>query len=116
MKTYNNAKDVIPAGQKAVVVFTRGGKLEFDKQGSGKTGNWKINPTKLEKVDKVVINLREAGETGGKILMGNHVGYEPSSEVGRHIIVFSQVKEIGLTSSNWREFSNLWQNPVAFVE
>lgn len=115
MKTYNNAKDVIPAGQKAVVVFTRGGKLEIDKEGSGKTGNWKVNPTKLEKVDNVVIYLRKTGQTGGKILLGSYVGYSPSPEEGRYIIYFHKLKEVGSTSSNWREFSNLWQNPVGFV-
>lgn len=115
MKTYKTAKDVLPAGQKAVVVFTRGGKLEINEAGSGKTGNWKVNPARLEKVDNVVIYLRKTGQTGGKILIGNYFGYEPSLEQGRLIIFFSHLKGAGSTSSNWREFSNLWQNPVAFM-
>ena len=109
------AEDVVPAGQRAMVVFTRGEKLIFDNKGGVSTGNWKVNLTKLEKVDKVVIYLREAGQTGGKILMGNYIGYEPSPEEGRRIIFFTQLKEVGSTQSNWREFSKLWQNPVAFA-
>lgn len=115
MKTFNTAKDVIPAGQKAMGVFTRGEKLGFDDQGYGGTGNWKINPDRLELVEKVIIYLREEGQTGGKILMGSYVGYSPSPEEGRYIIYFHKLKEVGSTDSNWREFSNLWQNPVAFV-
>lgn len=116
MKGYKTVRDVLPPGQKAVVVFTRGGKLEINKAGSGKTGNWKVNPTKLEKVDNVVIYLREANQTGGKILLGSYVGHEPSPEEGRYIIYFHKLIKMGLTESNWREFSNLWQNPVAFLD
>jgi len=97
-------------------VFTRGEKLEIDKEGASKTGNWKVNLAKLEKVDKVIIYLREAVQSGGKILMGNYVGFEPSPEEGRYIILFSNLKEIGSTASNWREFSHMWQTPVAFVD
>ncbi len=89
------AEDVVPAGQRAVVVFTRGEKLIFDNKGDGSTGNWKVNLKKLEKVDKVVIYLREAGQSGGQILMANYIGYEPSSEEGRLIVFFSQLKEVG---------------------
>lgn len=109
------AKDVVPAGQRAVVVFTRGEKLIRDIKGDGSTGNWKVNLTKLEKVDKVVIYLRPARQSDGQILMGNYIGCEPSPEEGRRIILFSNLKEVGSTASNWHDFASMWQNPVAFV-
>jgi hypothetical protein len=109
------AKDVVPPGQRAVVVFTRGGKLIFDKKGEGSTGNWKVSLSKMEKVDKVVIYLREARQNGGNILMGDYVGYEPSPEQGRYIFLFSHLNEAGFTKSNWFEFGGVNQNPVSFL-
>ena len=115
MKIFNTIQDVVPPSQKAVVVFTRGEKLGFDDQGYGGTGDWKANLEKLEQVEKVIIYLREEGQSGGKILMGNYVGYNPSPQEGRYIIYYTHLKQVGSTPSNWRDFTNLWQNPVAFV-
>lgn len=75
MKKFSTAKDILTTGQRAVVVFTRGEKLGFDDCGYGGTGNWKTNLTKLEQVDKVIIYLREKGQSGGRIFMGNYISY-----------------------------------------
>ena len=115
MNRIMTAKDVVPAGQRAVVVFTRGEKLGFDDQGYGGTGNWKINPTKLEEIDNVVIYLREEGQTGGRIFVGSYVGCSPSPEEGRYIIYFHKLKEVGSTTSNWPNFGTYGQTPVTFV-
>lgn len=115
MKNFSTAKDVLTAGQKAVVVFTRGEKLGFDDGGYGGTGNWKTNLTRLETVDKVIIYLRENGQSGGRIYMGNYVAYAPSPQPDRYIIYFSHLKEVGSTTSTWPEFGSYGQTPVAFV-
>lgn len=115
MNNYSTAKDVVPQGQRAVVVFTRGGKLGFDDGGYGGTGDWKINLTRLEQVDKVIIYLREKGQIGGRIFMGNYVGYAPSPQPDRYIIYFSHLKPVGETTSTWTEFGSFGQNPVGFV-
>ena len=115
MKNFSTAKDVLTTGQKAVVVFTRGEKLGFDDDGYGGTGNWKTNLTRLEQVNKVIIYLREKGQSGGRIFMGNYVSYAPSPQADRYIIYFSHLKLIGETTSNWPDFGNYGQNPVGFT-
>jgi len=115
MKNFLTAKDVLPRGEKAVVVFTRGEKLGFDDEGYGGTGNWKTPLAKLEQVEKVIIYLREKGQSGGQIYVGNYVGYAPSPEADRVIIYFSHLKEIGSTISNWPDFGSSGKNPVGFL-
>ena len=109
------ASDVVPAGQRAVVVFTRGDKLIHDSKGDGSTGNWKVNLNRLDQVEKVIIYLRDERQHGGQILMGSYVGYGASPEAGRYIILFSRLQQIGTTSSNWRKFAHMWQTPVTFI-
>jgi len=116
MKIFDTAKDVLPTDQKAVVVFTRGEKLGFDEEGYGGTGNWKTSLTRLEEVEKVIVYLREKGQTGGRIFVGDYLGYSPSPKGDRVIIYFAHLKETGSTTSNWFEFGKFNQNPVAFVE
>jgi len=115
MKNFLTAKDVLPRGEKAVVVFTRGEKLGYDDEGYGGTGNWKTTLAKLEQVEKVIIYLREKGQSGGQIYVGNYVGYAPSPEADRVIIYFSHLKEIGSTISNWPDFGSSGKNPVGFL-
>ncbi len=115
MKNFDTVHEVLPGGQKAVVVFTRGEKLGYDDGGYGGTGNWKTTLTKLDEVEKVIIYLREKGQSGGRIFVGNYVSHAPSPEPERVIIYFSHLKEIGLTPSTWPEFGSSGQNPVGFL-
>jgi|GEM_PF-1090745 hypothetical protein len=115
MKNFDTAHEVLPGGQKAVVVFTRGEKLGYDDGGYGGTGNWKTTLAKLEQVEKVIIYLREKGQSGGRIFVGNYISHAPSPEPERVIIYFSHLKEIGSTSSTWPEFGSSGQNPVGFL-
>jgi hypothetical protein len=115
MKNFPTAKDVLPHGEKAVVVFTRGEKLGFDDEGYGGTGNWKTTLAKLEQVEKVIIYLREKGQSGGRIFVGNYISHAPSPEADRVIIYFFHLKEVGSTTSNWPDFGIFGQNPVGFL-
>ncbi len=99
-----------------MVVFTRGEKLGYDDGGYGGTGNWKTDPHKLDQVEKVIIYLKEKGQSGGADLCGQlHQPHAPSPEPERVIIYFSHLKEVGLTPSTWPEFGSFGQKPIGFV-
>ena len=84
MKQCIDVIDVISTDQRAVVVFSRGGKFSFDSHGSGETGNWKVNPSKLKKIEKVLVYLRKPEEKSeGRIYIGDYKGYKLSEHKGR---------------------------------
>lgn len=114
MKQCNTVLDVIPTNQPAVVVFSRGEKLSIDSKVSGETGNWKVNPERLTKIEKVVIYLRKSGENGGRVYLGNYTGHVLSKEIGRYIITFSKLEEICQTKSSWYEFAKTGPGPVRY--
>ena len=109
------AIEVIPTNQRAVVVFTLGDHLNYDGQGNGVTGNWKIRPDKLDNIDKVIIYLRKPNDFGGRIYLATIVGFEESKQVGRYIIKFTNLEEVCATKSNWSEFANTGSNPVYYL-
>lgn len=115
MKRFNQVSEVIHTTQRAVVVFTHGDKFYYDNLGYGETGNWKINPSRIENIDKVIIYLRKAGEVRNRIFLGNYAGLKPSTQEGRHIICFTRLDEVGTTDSNWFVFGKSRQNPVAYI-
>ena len=115
LKQFSKAVDVIPTHQKAVVVFTKGDKFSVDHLGIGETGNWKTNPDKLNKVDKVIIYLRKPGDSVNYIFLGNFKSVRKSNESGRYVIAFSHLSEVGTTNSNWFEFGRSGQNPLIYL-
>ncbi len=87
MNHWINVFDVIPPNQRAVVVFSRESKFELYSKGSGETGNWKVDPERLNKIEKVIVYLRKPNESGGRIFVGNYTGYVPSVETRKtHLI------------------------------
>ena len=115
MKQCVDVFEVISPNQCAVVVFTKGSKFEFDIKSNGKTGNWKIDPKRLEKVETVVVYLRKPNETCGRVFSGNYTGCIPSEETGRHIITFSGLEEICQTKSNWFQFAKTGSGPIHYI-
>lgn len=115
MKQCVDVFEVISPNQRAMVVFSRGSKFEFDIKGNGKTGNWKIDPKNLEKVETVVVYLRKPNETCGRVFIGNYTGCLPSEETGRHIITFSGLEEICQTESNWFQFAKTGPGPIRYI-
>ena len=107
--------DVISPSQCGVILFTRGDKLTYDTQGNGMTGNWKVDPQRIDKVDKVIIYLREPGSTHNRIFIANYASVLPSSEAGRSIIRFNNLKEVGITTSNWLKFAEGGQIPIRYI-
>ncbi len=115
MKQCVDVYDVIPRNERAVIVFSRGDKFEFDGKGSGETGNWIIDPERLKRIEKVVVYLRKPNESGGRVFVGNFTGSVPSDQTGRHVITFSRLEEICRTKSNWSKFAKTGSSPVRYI-
>ena len=111
----DKAEDIIQEGEVAVVIFTHGIHFEYDAAWNGQTGKWVISPERLEEVDKVIVYLRPEGQSENRIFMGNYSGYKKSNLERRYIILFSGLKEIGTTNSNWFDFGNRSQTPICIV-
>lgn len=98
------AKELVRPGEKAIAVFTRGDQFTYDQHGEGKTGNWKVNPKRLEGCDKVIIYKRGGSPDDNRVYIGNYMGIEPSPEPDRLIIFFSKLVDAGRSTSNWVQF------------
>ena len=98
------AEELVKPGEKSIAVFTRGDQLSFDHLGDGKTGNWKVNPKRLEGCDKVIIYNRRGSADDNRVFIGDYMGIEPSSEPDRFIIFFSKLVDAGRSTSNWLQF------------
>lgn len=109
------AKDLLNKFEVAVVIFTHGQLLHYDRNGNGQTGNWVIDPDMLDDVDKVIVYLRDDQNEKNMIFIGNYSGNKMSPERGRYIIRFSKLAEVGITDANWFEFADGSQNPVCYV-
>lgn len=112
---YKKACDVIAKDQKAIIVFTRGEKFEYDPLGNGTTGNWIVNPERLENIDKIIIYMRKGDETVNRIFLGDYTGTQKTEEYRRHQICFSRLEEVGITEANWLDFTSGGSNPVRYI-
>ena len=74
-----------------------------------------LNPIKLNTVDKVIIYLRDESRKVNKIYLANYSGYRKSDVRRRYYIQFSNIQEVGRTTSNWLDFAECGQNPVAYI-
>ena len=115
MTTFERASQVIDQDQAAVVLFTRGPHFTYDSAGNGSTGKWVVNLDRLEKVDKVIIYLRDEKPTVNRIYLGNYIGTMPSDDPHRQVILFACLEEVGTTEVNWLDFAGSGQNPVSYV-
>ncbi len=109
------AKDLVKTDQLAVVIFTKGPHFVHDALGNGETGNWVVDENVIDKVDKVIVYLRDEKAGTNRIFLGNYSGLRKSPEANRHTIRFSRLTEVGTTSSNWNDFADSGQNPVSYV-
>ena len=116
MKEFREASEVVLPGQKAITLFTTGDKFTCNNRGDGKTGNWRISIARVEKIEKVIIYLRKEGETGGQIWLADFSDVEPSPQAGRRIIRFTKLQRVGVTQSDWPQFGNGGQNPLAYID
>lgn len=115
MRNFDRAIDVLQTGLPSVVLFTIGDKLGYDNRGNGETGNWKVDPSRVEKIDTLIIYLRKPQESGGRIFLGKIIGSVQSSQSGRQVIQFTNLEEVGMTKSNWSKFADTGPSPVRYL-
>lgn len=109
-----HATELLASGERAIVIFTRGNKLHQSRDGSGWTGNWKLDPARHK--DVVIIYRQFPDRTGADVFVGRHTRTERSDEKGRSRVHFSDASSSGRTDLNWKQFSGGSQNPVRYLE
>jgi len=106
------AVDLLSVPKRTVVVFTRGPLFVFKEDGTGKTGNWNIDPERDTK--KVIIYCRPEGESQADVYIADVIQIESSNEKGRYVIHFKNAEPVGRTELNWFEFADSGPNPVRY--
>lgn len=106
-------KDVLEPREPALAIPTRGDSLILNRDGTGKTGWWKINPDRVP--DRLVLYVRPEGSGAADILVGIVTGFSPSPNPKRVWVHFSNLKNMGSTRINWIEFADASQNPIRYV-
>lgn len=107
------AKTLLKPGETALVVFTKGPRFEFRSNGSGETGNWKIDPRRS--FSKVIIYRRRPEQRGNEIYIADYVGMSLSDERGRYRVHFVNGRLVNETKSNWIDFAEGSSNPVRYI-
>lgn len=111
------ALDVIKRDERAVAIFTRGGRFVHKPDGSGSTGNWVISAS--PKVDKVIIYKQDLTRGQHEIWVGSLVDVIDSEEEGRREVKMANLKSVGTTDHNWNEFTETKRgavNPVKYIK
>jgi hypothetical protein len=59
----------VTSGEKAVAIFTRGGRFTLNADGTGVTGNWKLNPARsIDSQGSLVVGRRVSSRSGSQTL------------------------------------------------
>lgn len=101
------------------MIFTDGRGLKINKDGTGKSGVWKIN--KNISVEKVIIYLRNQSKNVNEIYLGDFIQLLPSDEKelpNRSVVEFRDMEFVGETNSNWNEFTETRRgatNPIRYI-
>lgn len=112
--TFDSLEGLLEPGQSAVAVFTRQDKLCLNADGTGSSGNWKLDAAAT--FDKVVIYCREDPESqSGEVIVADYVETPPSAEPDRSVLHFRGAQRLGVTDRNWQEFASTGTNPVRLV-
>lgn len=111
----DRADALVSRGENAIVIFTQGAHLYRDNDGSGASGNWRISANRV--VDKVVIYLRDPESVlrEATVYVGMFDGIEGSVSPNRYVVRFTNLRLVGTTANNWREFAAAGTNPIRYV-
>jgi hypothetical protein len=106
--------DLLEPGESALAVLTDGRHFRMNDDGSGRSGNRKVDPQR--DVDLFIVYHRpgKAGDAA-KLYRAVYTGATPSTEPGRAVVSFEEVEPAGVTRSSWREFAATWANPVRYM-
>jgi hypothetical protein len=113
---FTNARDLLAPGQSAIVFFTHGMDFHIDDQGEGETGSWILNPELVNKVDKVIVYLRDDTQKTNQIYMGDFHSLRKGERSRRWVVRFTNITNLGSTDIHWRDFGNGSTAPVNYVE
>lgn len=111
MREIATAQQLLKKEQSAIVVFTRGNHFVINRDRSGSTGNWRINPNLSS--EKVIIYYRKG--KSNDVYTADFVGITRSSEPNRSVIRLRNISSVGTTASNWFAFAGRSQHPVQFI-
>jgi hypothetical protein len=116
MDLIDKASDLLNPGETAMVVFTEGLHLVLHSDGTGTSGNWKIDPKR--RVGKVIIYKRDSEATDqlNKVYLADHTGIVGEVEGKRYIIGLQNTTLRGVTDQNWRMFADAGTNPVRYLK
>lgn len=118
----DHAIDLLKSGETAVMIFTRGDKFYFDKTtGTGFSGNWKIRRDSLDRV--IIYHRPRDWNHGAEIYVGKFEkplaeAIEPATpkeRKERRRINFSNLKHVGTTEVNFREFTGNYRRDFCFI-
>ena len=110
---YSTASQLLRPGEVGLVLFTEGANLTINPDGSGSTGDWVVDPRR--RVDWIIMYRREAGNPADNELLMARSGDFEGPRGDRYLINLRDVKRVGSTNVNWREFAGGWNNPVRYI-
>jgi hypothetical protein len=116
MREVESALDVLEPGERGLCVYTRGPYLSFDRDGSGSSGWWILNPHR--EVDKVIIYLRSSHQQA-EVYVADWLRFEArQNDIRRFKVYFlnGNVDSPYRTVSNWFSFANTGAYPVRYLD
>ena len=109
------ADELVKHGEKAFVVFTRDLHFEYDHNGKGFTGYWVVKSNTIERIDKVLIYVKNPVNGNNEIYLGRYSHWTDSPEEGRKNIHFTNLEFKGLSNSTWFEFGGSAWSPTFYI-
>jgi len=113
MVQYNNADQLLRPGEIGLFIYTEGGALQINDDGTGSTGNWMIDP--LRRVDFIFIYKRNQENGSMNELLIARCGDFEGPVSKRYKVNLRDVRLIGYTSVNWAEFASTQKNPIRYL-
>ncbi len=111
-----NARDLLEHNQSAIVFLTHGQDFFLDENGDGETGSWILNPELVNKVNRVIVYLRDDDKKTNRVFLGDFHSLRKGNRSRRWVVRFSGMIELGLTPTHWLDFGNGTTAPVNYIE
>ena len=121
MTEIERAIDLVPEGETAIVLLTRGELFTRNADGTGTTGNWKFNPNNGRQISRVIVCYEYNDRRSIDVLIADYVGAVCPIETGRYetdgrwVIRMAGIHRVGTTRHNWKQFADAGTNPVRFL-
>jgi hypothetical protein len=114
MNEVRSLLDLLQPGESGLAVFTHGRHFQLNSDGTGTSGNWVADSTRV--VDRFVVYLRD-GRAGviARVFRADFAGAAPSPEAGRIVVSFRSAKQVGVTRASWPKFAHTGANPVRYI-